>query len=181
MDDANLPQIFLSKIPQSLSVSEKEKIIGEFNSCFNTDENNEQLLDNLVVELPFASELIHLEQLPQILNALKGRDMYIVIEKLVRHDYAVVEKESYEYTEEEWREYVEKIHTFANKQITAESNSAADLLLTQPIKSLCSRYKGRIPTAVVRGAKGSGKTFLYRKLLENREWYSFCSGTLGGK
>ena len=85
-DDANLPQIFLSKIPQSLSVSEKEKIIGEFNSCFNTDENNEQLLDNLVVELPFASELIHLEQLPQILNALKGRDMYIVIEKLVRHD-----------------------------------------------------------------------------------------------
>lgn len=77
-----LPQIFLSKIPQSLSVSEKEKIIGEFNSCFNTDENNEQLLDNLVVELPFASELIHLEQLPQILNALKGRDMYIVIEKL---------------------------------------------------------------------------------------------------
>lgn len=178
-DDANLPQIFLSKIPQSLSVSEKEKIIGEFNSCFNTDENNEQLLDNLVVELPFASELIHLEQLPQILSALKGRDMYIAIEKLVRHDYAVVEKESYEYTEEEWREYVEKIHTFANKQITAESNSAADLLLTQPIKSLCSRYKGRIPTAVVRGAKGSGKTFLYRKLLENKEWYSFCSGTLG--
>ena len=55
----------------------KNDIITEIVECFKTNEKEEQLLDNLVVELPFASELIHLTDLQQILTQIEGRDMHI--------------------------------------------------------------------------------------------------------
>lgn len=55
----------------------KNDIITEIVECFKTNEKEEHLLDNLVVELPFASELIHLTDLQQILTQIEGRDMHI--------------------------------------------------------------------------------------------------------
>lgn len=48
-------------------------------------------------------------------------------------------------------------------------------LLTEPIKNLCARFNHQIPVTVVQGAKGSGKTFLYRQLIEKKNWNSFFS------
>lgn len=63
--------------------------------------------------------------------------------------------------------------TLQNNQITAEANGAEELLLTEPIKNLCARFNHQIPVTVVQGAKGSGKTFLYRQLIEKKNWNSF--------
>lgn len=76
-ENANLPTVFLEMIPPSISLKEKNDIITEIVECFKTNEKEEQLLDNLVVELPFASELIHLTDLQQILTQIEGRDMHI--------------------------------------------------------------------------------------------------------
>ena len=38
----------------------------------------------MIVELPFASELIHLTEWKQILNVLKDRDMYDAVKELVK-------------------------------------------------------------------------------------------------
>lgn len=76
-EDANLPTVFWGMIPPSISLKEKNDIITEIVECFKTNEKEEQLLDNLVVELPFASELIHLTDLQQILTQIEGRDMHI--------------------------------------------------------------------------------------------------------
>lgn len=58
-------------------------------------------------------------------------------------------------------------------QITAEANGAVKLLLTEPIKNLCLKYSDQIPVAIVNGAKGSGKTFLYRQMIEQQDWNTF--------
>ena len=172
-EDSNLPTILLSMVPNTLGNYEKQGIIEELVSCFNADERNERLLDNMVVELPFASELVHLTKLQQIFANLKNRDMLMVIEKIVTQNYGNSEDTENEYTEKQRRILLKKIHDFADKQITAEANGAVKLLLTEPIKNLCLKYSDQIPVAIVNGAKGSGKTFLYRQMIEQQDWNTF--------
>lgn len=172
-EDSNLPTILLSMVPNTLGNYEKQGIIEELVSCFNADERNERLLDNMVVELPFASELVHLTKLQQIFANLKNRDMLMIIEKIVTQNYGNSEDTENEYTEKQRRILLKKIHDFADKQITAEANGAVKLLLTEPIKNLCLKYSDQIPVAIVNGAKGSGKTFLYRQMIEQQDWNTF--------
>ena len=174
-EDALLPTIFLSMIPDSFSTTEKDQIKDRLTSCFQTTETTEELLDNMIVELPFASELIHLASLRQILSVLKDRDMYYTIEKLVLQYYQPDRSEEVFYTELQHKTILKQIHAFSDKQITAEANGAEELLLTEPIKNLCTRFSNQLPTTVVQGAKGSGKTFLYRQLIEKENWNAFCS------
>lgn len=174
-EDANLPTVFLGMIPPSISLKEKNDIITEIVECFKTNEKEEQLLDNLVVELPFASELIHLTDLQQILTQIEGRDMYKEIKKVVQ-SYLDDPIENDNINFDEYRnKALQEICTFANKQITAESNHAVQILLTAPIKNLCLKYADGIPTVVVRGAKGAGKTFLYRQFIEKQNWFAFSN------
>mgnify|MGYP000951517535 FL=1 len=128
----------------------------------------------MIIELPFASELIHLSNLRQILTVLKDRDMYYAIEKLAMQYYQPPKSDEIFYTEEQHKTILKQIHNFADNQITAEANGAEELLLTEPIKNLCTRFNNQVPIAVVQGAKGSGKTFLYRQLIEKGNWNSFC-------
>ena len=155
-------------IPDSFSTTEKDQIKDRLTSCFQTTETTEELLDNMIVELPFASELIHLASLRQILSVLKDRDMYYTIEKLVLQYYQPDRSEEVFYTELQHKTILKQIHAFSDKQITAEANGAEELLLTEPIKNLCTRFSNQLPTTVVQGAKGSGKTFLYRQLIEKK-------------
>lgn len=174
-EDANLPTVFLSMIPSYINVIEKNDIVTEIVECFKTDEKEEQLLDNLVVELPFASELIHLTNLQQIFAQIDGRDMYKNITKVLQ-SYLDDSVQNDSTNFEEYRNRaLQEIHTFANQQITAEANHAVQILQTMPIKNLCLKYADGIPTVVVRGAKGAGKTFLYRQLIEKRNWFAFSN------
>lgn len=175
-EDALLPTVFLSMVPDSFSVAEKDQIKENLTKCFQTTETTEELLDNMVVEIPFASELIHLSNLRQILAVLKDRDMYYSIEKLALQYYSSDKTCEAFYTEEQHKNILKQIHIFAENQITAEANGAEELLLTEPIKNLCTRFSNQVPTTVVQGAKGSGKTFLYRQLIEKGNWNSFCAG-----
>ena len=62
----------------------------------------------MIVELPFASELIHLTEWKQILNVLKDRDMYDAVKELVK-PYCISE-------EPEREIYTEKQHQIITKQ-----------------------------------------------------------------
>lgn len=173
--DTLLPTIFLSMIPDTFSISEKVEIKESLIDIFQTTEKTEELLDNIIVELPFASELIHLTSFRQILSVLKDRDMYYSIKKIVEQYYPEEMSKVDFYPEQEHATLLKKIYNFANNQTTAEKNGAEELLLTEPIKNLCMRYSYQIPTAVVQGAKGAGKTFLYCQLMEKKNWNSFCT------
>ena len=70
----------------------------------------------------------------------------------------------------EREEIIERIHDFSEKQITAEGNGAFKVLMTESIQNLIRKYKSEIPSTVVMGAKGSGKTFLYREILRYHYW-----------
>lgn len=63
--------------------------------------------------------------------------------------------------------------------IYAEKHLPPGFYQSQPIRNLANRHRTRLPNLVVVGAKGAGKTFLFRQILRNRNWKSFLGEALG--
>ncbi len=57
--------------------------------------------------------------------------------------------------------------------ITADAAAVEDFLVTQPIEQLAIRHTSILPIAVVVGAKGSGKTYLFKSLGRFDDWSEF--------
>ena len=51
--------------------------------------------------------------------------------------------------------------------------------MTAPLKHLGKKFSETVPVTVIMGAKGSGKTFLYRKMAESVSWDCFRSNLFG--
>jgi MinD-like ATPase involved in chromosome partitioning or flagellar assembly len=169
-EDSNIPRILLTMTSSEVDVA---KLEGELLKVY--DEQGQGYTDNIITELPFASELVHLESLDQILRKLEERDMYKNIMGIVRDFYAdkdiekPIEKETYDRSE-----IINKIHIMAENQINAEMNNKCNVLMIKPISNLIKKFENTVPQAVVIGAKGSGKTFLFRELLQGKIWENFC-------
>lgn len=177
-EDTVLPEIFLNMIPDALSENDKSDIIGELLQCYEQGvpaDSDQQFTDNVITELPFASELIHLTSMHQIFQNLNGREIYLKLEELINQNYIDEKPLEESSIKEESRDVILKeINELASSQLTAEGNADFDVLMTEALKYLSRKYNDSVPATVVMGAKGSGKTFLYRKMSESREWTAFC-------
>ena len=169
-EDSIIPNILLTMTSSEVDVA---KLKGELLQVY--EEQEQRYTDNALLELPFASELVHLESLNQILDKLDGRDFYNNIFKLVNEFYSgdsyVQESNSVEHR----NEVIYAIHELAENQINAELNTDFNVLMTKPISNLTKKFISSVPQAVVIGAKGAGKTFLYRELLRVKKWEMFCA------
>ena len=91
-EDTILPEVFLNMIPNTLPNQEKEEILSNLYQYYEDDQasnGDNHFTDNVITELPFASELIHLTSMKQILANLDGRSMYLKLQELVRQNYRV--------------------------------------------------------------------------------------------
>ncbi|EOS73793.1 hypothetical protein C817_04910 [Dorea sp. 5-2] len=169
--NTKIPEILLTMGQEGVDTTD---IISELVAVYDhyiLDESV-SITDNIVTELPFASELVHLESLQKIMKNLNGREFYKNIYEIVQNSYIPQKEEKTEYSLER-EEIIERIHDFSEKQITAEGNGAFKVLMTESIQNLIRKYKSEIPSTVVMGAKGSGKTFLYREILRYHYWEAF--------
>ena len=168
--DSIIPKILLTMTLNEVDVA---KLKGELLQVY--DEQEQQYTDNALIELPFAGELVHLESLNQILDKLNGRDFYNNIYKLVdefySEDFCIQENNDSAHR----NEMIKAIHELAENQINAERNTEFNVLMTKPLSNLVKRFHSTVPQAVVIGAKGAGKTFLYRELLRVKKWGTFCT------
>jgi len=62
---------------------------------------------------------------------------------------------------------------FTDKLIVAETANIDDFLTTNSIRNLVSDFQSRVPIAVVVGAKGSGKTYTYLRIVQRSNWQTF--------
>lgn len=174
-----LPEIFITMGMPGMDISEiSSELIAEYNvdnlAVLHDEEEKESLTDNLITELPFASELVHLENLEQIMKVLEGRDFYKNIRQLVKTNYC--EEEQIVINEIIDRESViQKINKLASNQISAEANADFNVLMTGAIKNLIKKFSENVPSTVVMGAKGAGKTFLFREILRQVYWETFIN------
>ncbi|MCI8517726.1 MAG: hypothetical protein HFG75_12830 [Hungatella sp.] len=169
-----VPEILLTMGQEHVNTTDMISQLVSVYDKYISDENR-SITDNLVTELPFASELVHLESLQKIMKNLSGRDFYNNIEKIVRNSYCAGSRQSQRADELTRETAVKRIHRLAERQITAEGNEALEVLMTEPVKNLIKRYRNSVPNTVIMGAKGSGKTFLYREILRKQSWEKFVA------
>ena len=174
-----LPEIFISMIPDIIRnnkdyLLEKDKLKQLYYDC--SDLHQDDLIDNTITELPFAEELVHLTSLQDIIRKLSNKDMYKIIHDIMENNYNDdgVKVNGSKVVNE--KEILDKISRKANEQITADGNSEnMNVLCTAPINNLINKYSDEMPVTVIIGAKGAGKTFLYKQMLRNIDWKSFCA------
>ena len=167
-ENSIVPEILLTMIPDGLDTTQiKSSLLEEYDVA----ENNISYTDSIITELPFASELIHLSSFQQIMKKLEERQMYKNINDFVMNRYGTTMTTDKGIKNRE--AVVKKINQLAEKQVVAEGNGQVAALLTQPISNLIRKYTDVVPQAVILGAKGSGKTFLYKKLICEKTWQRF--------
>lgn len=171
-ENSKIPEILLTMGQENINTTD---IVSGLTAVYDkyVSEGNISITDDLVTELPFASELVHLESMQRIMKNLNGREFYNHILGIVRNSYIAqqeIQKTDDQLTRDD---VIKRIHSFAEKQITAEGNGALKVLMTDPVQNLIRKYKNSIPNTVIMGAKGSGKTFLYREILRNQFWEKF--------
>lgn len=171
-ENSKIPEILLTMGSEGNNITD---IISDLSAVYDkyVTDDNKSIIDDIVTELPFASELVHLGTLRKIMKNLDGRDFYKNILEIVQNSYMTQMETNETESELSREEVIERIHSFAMNQITAEGNNAFEVLMTDPIQNLIKKYKTYIPNAVIMGAKGSGKTFLYKEILRNQLWEKF--------
>ena len=171
-ENSKLPEVLLTMVQKGMNTAE---IISELIAVYhpNIAEGDDSIMDDIVTELPFASELVHLETLPKIMENLSGRDFYKNIFEIVKYSLMVSSDTKDAIIKISRDDVINSIHEFAINQITAEGNGTFEVLMTESIQNLIRKYKNSIPNTVIMGAKGSGKTFLYREILRDQYWERF--------
>ena len=173
-------KILLTMIPSNMMEEQireiEDRIIDKIETRFDLEEST-FLRDNYFLEFGFDEALIHVDDLSSLCSNLKNKEITTIMKKQAEllimagsHDF---------FYESEAREILSRIHDIARNETTAEGSAGANMLVTSSIKEITRIFERELPRIVVSGAKGSGKTYLYKQLLLSKEWKHFLSLTGG--
>ena len=125
-----------------------------------------------IIEIPKSDAVIHLGTIEQICDSLNGAN--IVTGPMIGVVKDLFESESGNniYTKDIVTKFRENLYRITDENITAEGSFSASLLTTKPVLQL-GGFTHDIPRVNILGAKGSGKTYLYKQLLIAKEWDEF--------
>lgn len=173
-EKTKIPEILLTMVQEGIDTS---NTVSKFAAIYenNISDDNNSITDGITTELPFASELVHLDSLSKIMRNLNGREFYTRIYEIVRNSYMPSFEENSIGSNATRENVIRSIHDYATRQITAEGNGRLGVLMTNSIQNLIEKYRTVIPNTVIMGAKGSGKTFLYREILKRIYWQRFIA------
>ena len=183
--DADLlnSKVLLNMIPTTMEEERKQRIEDQvfknIEMQFDT-ETSTFSRDSYIVKIPFEDSLIHIGDFGSLCRELQGRRLSGFM-GVIADELFVKEEKSEGFKEQEVREILQKINKIASEEITAEGSISTNMLATSSIKELAKNFKTTLPRIVVQGAKGSGKTYIYKQLLSARTWDSFVHLVEGNK
>ncbi len=68
-----------------------------------------------------------------------------------------------------------KLYESAKRRIYAERGESDDFLPIVPLRNLVESHRAQLPIAVIIGAKGAGKTFVFLQLVLKKTWQTFAA------
>lgn len=170
-------QIFLTMIPRTMEpdkISEiEDQILKDIESCFDGGETATFLRENYIVSFKFEEALVHLEDFSSVCKLLKNKDITKIMGDIAKDLFPVNYNKTFEFQETEAREILKNLHNIAEEEVTAEGNNSVNILATSSIREITRNYRKALPRIVVAGAKGAGKTYIYKQLLAARSWEGF--------
>lgn len=169
-------KILLTMIPTTMADEQlqdiEDQILKDIEKQFDT-EIATFLRDDFIVRFSFEEALVHIGDFKTVCQALQGKlitqNMKILADELFNY----TSEESGDFKEDDARKILEKLNRIAEDEVTAEGNNSANMLITSSIKALVKNFKQTLPKIVIPGAKGSGKTYIYKQLLSAKTWGNF--------
>lgn len=169
-------KVFLTMIPPTMGEGQKQEIedqiLQDIEKQFDL-ENSTFLRENYIIHFPFEDALVHIGDFQSICRVLQGKQISRYMGELADELFAFERENTGNFEEKEARSILEQLNTIANEEVTAEGSNNANMLVTSSIKALAKNFKTVLPRIVIPGAKGSGKTYIYKQLLSAKTWGGF--------
>ena len=155
----------------------ENQIVEEVESGADTD-NATFLRDEYFMELGFDKALVRITDFNTLCEKLKGSELASLMNEQMKNLFKSETKDEIIFEDEDKvRGILKRIHDIAYEETTAEGTSSANMLVTSSIKEMVKNFKTELPRIVVSGAKGSGKTYIYKQLLQAKTWEKFIEQT----
>ena len=176
-------RILLTMIPEEMEENTiqgiedilSERIAHEISrehSSENTLGTEELLVrDSFLSRIRFDSRFISLGNFYSTYSLLKGSKLSEVMMEISKNLFEQPSNDTL--NEGQIRNTLEAIHRLASQEVTAEGNTSSKMLSTGSIREIVNDFLSKIPQIVVIGAKGSGKTYVYKQMMAKRTWGSF--------
>jgi hypothetical protein len=181
--DHTCPKVLITMVQEGVDTSGIKKEIVEALAPIYNQQNPDDVTiadistDRIIEEIPFSSSLVHLDGFDSIDRKLSYAQIDDIFERLVT-DWLPSEKPSVSETDISEKHmskqsFLHKLQETARKMETAESNDVFDFLATSSLKNLAQKFRVNVPSTVILGAKGSGKTFAFFQFLHLEYWENF--------
>jgi cellulose biosynthesis protein BcsQ len=191
-EDAMNMTILLTMIPKEFDLEKLNRLKLELVDTMSVpmarydakddDEEGDTILSDMVIESKFSDNLIHLENLDQIIEAIRNGASVSQAAEILAKRLVFPEKSRKKtfpgISEKDRHEIIDKVHDIAYREITAEGESSVKIMATGALEKVCRAYQDSVPKVVVLGAKGSGKTYIYKQLLTDLFWDVFAEKIL---
>ncbi|MCD8346629.1 MAG: AAA family ATPase, partial [Lachnospiraceae bacterium] len=171
-------KILLTMIPGEMEETTlhqiEDMLAFEIERQFEDDDNPDTFLplrEEYIIRIPFESPLIHLGDFHEICYLLKGKKLSEIMSDLAKH--MSEESEEKELSKNAVQSMLSRLNNLTEKEITAEGNASSKMLSTGSIREIVKDYSDVIPQIVVLGAKGSGKTYIYKQMMQKITWRQF--------
>ncbi len=176
-------KLLLTMIPKDMEEDKVGSLEDELAESLEEDfdpENMNVLREDYLYRVPFDSAFASLGDFQEICSLLKGKMLSDVMARIA-DGMLEIEAEA-EGTEEnglspeDVKDTVNRLHEITTMEITAEGSASSNMLATTSIREIVREFRDTVPQLVVLGAKGSGKTYIYKQLLSNMTWENFAYG-----
>ncbi len=181
-------KLLLTMIPREMEeerVSSLEDELAESIEANFDQETSNVLREDYLYRVPFDAEFASLGNFQEICSLLKGRklsDIMAEIAKGMSDQNSETDRDGENSISSEHRkETIRRLHEITSAEITAEGNESSNMMTTASIREIVRDFRDTAPQLVVLGAKGAGKTYIFKQLLSNMTWERFVSITGEGK
>lgn len=136
-------------------------------------ESDIQSIDT-IIEVEKNDAMIQLGSLNNICDRLNvsgniTEPLMDVVKEMFRTDNEVLSNSM-----EQVKQFRNELNAIAEDNVTAENININDMLTTKPVIQL-GRFTNELPKINILGAKGSGKTYIYKQLVATKSWQMFLS------
>lgn len=173
------PLVILSLVPsgqEHLAMELRERLLQAYPNGEDADVLTPVRLR--VEETAFAEELLHLDGFRSAWEKLTGTSVARVMAELATEWLPPHDESAARWTEAlddptTRQELRQALAETAGRLVMAESGYGEEFLRTSALERLGHRFQYELPLAVVMGAKGAGKTYMFLQMLRRRTWGEF--------
>lgn len=176
-------KIFMTMVPKDLDRDTRQRIMDqltEIPEAFNDGMDETYLREEYAYVIDFESKLLGLGDFDDICASLQGtglsKTMNPIAATLLKDNK---KEETGNIPKTVIRQGLKCLHEYVD--ITAESSEDTEILITDSINKMIVRHRTDLPDLVVLGAKGSGKTYLYRQFVQRQNWNDFAEEHCGAR